>query len=127
MVLNNTSFFHMSSDSVTDSSHPYSSDMEESKFLKRSRLIHVLRLVLSFLTLCIALAVIACEAQPLQHYKNTSQWAVSGLTLWPLNCDIRPTIAAIACGSIICVFSLAYIIAAFIPCVRMALPTMTIP
>lgn len=116
----------MSSDSIADSGHAYSSDMEEAKFLKRSRIIHVLRLVLSFLTLCISLAVIACEVQPLQNYKNTSQWAVSGLTLWPLNFDIRPTIAAIACGTIISVLNLAYIIAAFIPCVRLTFPAVSI-
>lgn len=117
----------MSSDSIAESGHAYSSDMEESTFLKRSRMIHVLRIVLSFLTLGIAVAVIACEVQPFQNYKSTSQWAVSGLTLWPLNFDIRPTIAAIACASIIGAFNLAYIIAAFIPCVRMTLPTVSRP
>ncbi|CAG7988662.1 unnamed protein product [Penicillium olsonii] len=92
-----------------------SSDMDESTFLKRNRTIHFLRIALSFLAFAIAIAVIACEAPPLQHYKDTSQWAPAGLALWPLNFDLRPTIAAIACGSIITMMNLVYIVTALMP------------
>ncbi|CAG8154636.1 unnamed protein product [Penicillium olsonii] len=92
-----------------------SSDMDESTFLKRNRTIHFLRIALSFLALAIAIAVVACEAPPLQHYKDTSQWAPAGLALWPLNFDLRPTIAAIACGSIITMMNLVYIVTALMP------------
>lgn len=108
----------MTSDSsLTGSGDAYSSDMEESTFLKRNRIIHFTRLGLSFLIFGIAIAVVACEAPPLRHYKNTSQWASAGLALWPLNFDLRPTTAAISCGCIITVLNLVYIAVALLPSV----------
>ncbi|KAJ5158064.1 uncharacterized protein N7500_007715 [Penicillium coprophilum] len=104
-----------SNSSLAGSGTAYSSDMEESNFLKRNRIIHFARLGLSFLTFGIAIAVVACEAPPLRHYKHTSQWASAGLALWPLNFDLRPTTAAIACGCIISILNLVYIAAALLP------------
>ncbi|KAJ5998001.1 hypothetical protein N7499_005603 [Penicillium canescens] len=104
-----------STSSLTGSGRAYSSDMEESTFLKRNRVVHFARLGLSFLTFGVAIAVVACEAPPLQHYKRTSQWANAGLALWPLNFDIRPTIAALVCGCIVTVLNLVYIAAALLP------------
>ncbi|KAJ5131400.1 uncharacterized protein N7515_007439 [Penicillium bovifimosum] len=104
-----------SNSSLTGSGHAYSSDMDESRFLKRNRVIHFIRLGLSFLTFGVAIAVVTCETPPLQHYKSTSQWASAGLALWPLNFDLRPTIAAIACGCIVAVLNLVYIAAALLP------------
>lgn len=95
----------------------HSSDMQESTFLKRSRAIHWARLGLSFFILIVAVAVIACEAVPFQHYKSTAQWANAGLALWPLNFDLRPTIAALSCGSVIAVLNLVYVITALLPSV----------
>ncbi|OOQ86918.1 hypothetical protein PEBR_19172 [Penicillium brasilianum] len=82
--------------------------MDESKFLKRNRVIHSTRLGLSALITTGAIAVIACEAQPLHHYKTTAQWASAGLALWPLNLDVRPTIAALACGCVIAALNLPH-------------------
>ncbi|KAJ5312008.1 hypothetical protein PENANT_c022G04479 [Penicillium antarcticum] len=104
-----------STSSLAGSGRAYSSDMEESTFLKRNRVIHFVRLGLSFLTFGVAIAVVACEAPPLRHYNRTSQWASAGLALWPLNFDIRPSIAALVCGSIVTVLNLVYITAALLP------------
>ncbi|CRL28534.1 unnamed protein product [Penicillium camemberti] len=104
-----------SNSSLTGSGGAYSSDMEESSFLKRNRVIHLARLGLSFLIFGVAIAVVACEAPPLRHYKNTSQWASAGLALWPLNFDLRPTIAAISCGCVITILNLVYITVALLP------------
>ncbi|KAJ5332952.1 hypothetical protein MYU51_005387 [Penicillium brevicompactum] len=101
--------------SIAGSGRAYSSDMEESTFLKRNRVIHVLRLALSFVILAIAVAVVACEAPPLRRYKSTSQWAPAGLALWPLNFDLRPTVAAITCGCIVAVLNMVYIVTALMP------------
>jgi hypothetical protein len=90
---------------------------DESKFLKRNRVIHLTRLGLSALITTGAIAVIACEAQPLQHYKTTAQWASAGLALWPLNLDVRPTIAALACGCVIAALNLVYMVIASLPSV----------
>ncbi|CEO59496.1 hypothetical protein PMG11_04171 [Penicillium brasilianum] len=89
--------------------------MDESKFLKRNRVIHSTRLGLSALITAGAIAVIACEAQPLHHYKTTTQWASAGLALWPLNLDVRPTIAALACGCVIAALNLVYMVIALLP------------
>jgi hypothetical protein len=91
--------------------------MQESTFLKRSRVIRWARLGLSFFILIGAVAVIACEAVPFQHYKSTVQWANAGLALWPLNFDLRPTIAALSCGGVIAVLNLVYVITALLPSV----------
>ncbi|GLI72086.1 hypothetical protein PoHVEF18_000254 [Penicillium ochrochloron] len=89
--------------------------MDESKFLKRNRALHWARLGLSLLTTTGAVAVIACEAVPLHHYNTTSQWATEGLALWPLNLDMRPTIAALACGCVIAVLNMVYVVVAMLP------------
>jgi len=107
----------MTSGSSSTGSHAHSSDMQESTFLKRNRAIHLGRLSLSFLIVICAIAVIACETVPFQHYKSTAQWANVGLALWPLNFDLRPTIAALSCGCVIAVLNLIYVVAALLPSV----------
>jgi hypothetical protein len=91
--------------------------MDESKFLKRNRALHWARLGLSLLITTGAVAVIACEAVPLHHYKTTAQWATEGLALWPLNLDMRPTIGALACGCVIAALNLVYVVVALLPSV----------
>lgn len=115
------SFIMTSDSSLAESGGAYSSDMEETTFLKRNRVIHFTRLGLSFLIFGIAIAVVACEAPPLRHYKNTYQWASAGLALWPLNFDLRPTTAAVSCGCIITVLNLVYIAVALLPSVSYTL------
>ena len=103
--------------SSTVGSNAYSSEMVESVFLERNRLLHLARVGLSFLMLAGSIAVIACEAVPLYHYKNTVKWASAGLELWPPNFDIRPITAAIACGCVIAALNLVYFVAAVLPSV----------
>ncbi|KAL2871811.1 uncharacterized protein BJX67DRAFT_88353 [Aspergillus lucknowensis] len=91
------------------------SDEEESSFLKRIRLLHWVRLGLAFLALAISVSIIACEAVPYRHYRNTSSYEAVGLYLWPLNLDLRPTIAVLACGSVITFLSLFFIVIALLP------------
>ncbi|KAL4970284.1 uncharacterized protein BDV14DRAFT_194985 [Aspergillus stella-maris] len=93
----------------------YASNEEESSFLKRIRLLHWVRLALASLTLAISVAVIACEAVPYRHYRDTSKFEQVGLYLWPLNFDARPTIAILACGCVIAFLSLVFIIVALLP------------
>ncbi|KAJ5578739.1 uncharacterized protein N7459_007703 [Penicillium hispanicum] len=105
----------MSSDSSTAGSHAYSSDLEESIFLQRNRSIHWGRLALSCLISAAAITVIACEAVPFRHYMTTAEWASTGLTLWPQNFDLRPTVAALSCGCVIAFMNLIYVVAALLP------------
>ena len=107
----------MSSRSSTQGSHAYSSDLEESKFLRDTRSIYLGRLVLSFLAIAVAIAVIVCESVPFRHYLGTAEWASTGLALWPQNLDLRPTIAALSCGCVIAFMNLTYVTTALLPSV----------
>lgn len=109
----------MRSGSSTADSHVYPADMEESNFLKRSRTLHWTHLGLSLLTSAGAVAIVACEAVPYRHYKNTAHWASSGLALWPLNFDLRPTFAALSCGCVIAFLNLIYVVVALLPSVSL--------
>ncbi|KAL4934548.1 uncharacterized protein BDV17DRAFT_9674 [Aspergillus undulatus] len=91
------------------------SNEEESSFLKRIRLLHWVRLGLSFLALAVSVSVIACEAVPYRHYRETSKFEDVGLYLWPLNFDVRPTIAILACGCAIAFLSSVFIVVALLP------------
>lgn len=94
--------------------------MEESTFLKRNRLIHWARLGLSALITIAAIAIVACEAVPLRHYNDTSKWSSDDLPLWPVNFDVRPTIAALACGCVITALNFVYVVVALIPSVSVS-------
>ncbi|KAL4873806.1 hypothetical protein BDV12DRAFT_192248 [Aspergillus spectabilis] len=91
------------------------SDEDESSFLKRIRFLHWIRLGLSFLALGISVSIIACESVPYRHYRDTSSFENVGLFLWPLNFDLRPTIAILACGCVIAFLSLIFIVVALLP------------
>ncbi|KAL4909941.1 hypothetical protein BDW74DRAFT_144082 [Aspergillus multicolor] len=110
----------MASASVAESYHgsyhaSCASNEEESSFLKRIRLLHWIRLGLSSLALGLSIAIIACETVPYRHYRNTSSLENIGLYLWPLNLDVRPTIAILACGCVVAFLSLVFIVVALLP------------
>lgn len=85
--------------------------------MKRIRTLCCLRLSIALISLAIALAVIGCEAEPLRHYKRTSEYARIWLYLWPLNLDLRPTIALLSCGCVVALLDLGYAIVALMPSV----------
>ncbi|KAF7179091.1 hypothetical protein CNMCM7691_008020 [Aspergillus felis] len=91
------------------------SDHEESTFLKRNHHLRWAQLALSVVCLGSALAIVGCEAVPFQHYRRTSGYEEAGLALWPLNFDLRPTIAILSSGCVVAVLNLIYIVAVFIP------------
>lgn len=93
------------------------SDHEESTFLKRSHHLRWAQLALSVVCFSSALAIIGCQAVPFQHYQSTSGYEEAGLALWPLNFDLRPTIAILSSGCIIAMLDLIYIVAVLIPSV----------
>ncbi|KAE8350883.1 hypothetical protein BDV28DRAFT_29756 [Aspergillus coremiiformis] len=91
------------------------SDAVESKYLKRVQYLRWVRLGLAVILFSIAVSIIACEAVPLKHYQVTSAYGKVGLYLWPMNFDIRPTVALLSCGCVIAFLNLAYTIAALLP------------
>lgn len=97
---------------------------DSSTYLPRQRMLHRLRLGTAVLVLGAATALIACEAIPLQHYCNTSSMQHVGLVLWPLNFDLRPTIALLSCGCVVAFQILIYIFFAVLPLPRWRFRTM---
>ncbi|PYH75003.1 uncharacterized protein BO88DRAFT_329529 [Aspergillus vadensis CBS 113365] len=91
---------------------------EESKFLTRTQHLRHTRLALAILTFLTTIPTIACEAIALHHYRQTSPYARVWLNLWPLNLDLRPTIAILACGCVIAFQNLLYIVTAVVPSPR---------
>lgn len=94
------------------------SDADESKYLKRVQYLRWIRLGLGVILFSIAVSIIACETVPYKQYRSTSAYGRIGLYLWPLNFDIRPTVALLSCGCVIAFLNLAYTILALIPSPR---------
>ncbi|PGG96284.1 hypothetical protein AJ79_09656 [Helicocarpus griseus UAMH5409] len=91
------------------------SDEDECTYLRRTKTFHWIRTVISGLIFVVAVAVIGCEVRSLRYYQDTVPFKDWGLPLWPEKLDLRPTTALIACGSIIAVLTLAYLIISFLP------------
>lgn len=94
------------------------SDEDESAYLRRAKIFHWVRVSISGIIFAISLAVIGCEVRSLRFYQQTNPFENWGLVLWPEKLDLRPTTALIACGSIIALLTLAYLIFSFLPSVR---------
>ncbi|OJD19624.1 hypothetical protein AJ78_00481 [Emergomyces pasteurianus Ep9510] len=91
------------------------SDEDESAYLRRAKIFHWTRISISGLIFAVAVAVIGCEVRSLRFYQQTNPFKNWGLVLWPEQLDLRPTTALIACGSIIALLTLAYLIISFLP------------
>ncbi|RAL05477.1 uncharacterized protein BO80DRAFT_478486 [Aspergillus ibericus CBS 121593] len=87
----------------------------ESKFLARSHHLRHTRLLLATLTFLTSIPTIVCEAIALHHYRQTSPYTRIWLYLWPINLDLRPTIALLACGCVIAFQNLLYVVTAVLP------------
>lgn len=109
----------MDASSFTSGSYHVScaSDEQESTFLKRARLLRWAQIALGIINFALAVSAIGCEAVPLHHYRRTSAFEHISLYLWPMNLDIRPTIALLACGSVIALLALFHVIVALLPSV----------
>ena len=117
LILSST--FIMDSEPLTSGSyHAHcATDNEELTYLKRIHILRWVRFGLAFIILGAAVAIIGCEAGPLRHYHRTSEYEKVWLYLWPLNFDIRPTIAPLSCGCVIACLNLVYVVVALLPLV----------
>ncbi|KAG8528950.1 uncharacterized protein KY384_006639 [Bacidia gigantensis] len=90
-------------------------DLATAKYIRFSRMLEWLRIALAITTLAAATTVTACAGVALRTYSDTRVQPEWLLPVWPHNVDLRPTHAVLACGIIITIFSLLYVIAAFAP------------
>ena len=82
-----------------------------------------MRIVITTITFATSVAITACAGVALRAYSDSHVQPEWLLPLWPLAVDLRPTHAILACGVIVTVLSLIYLIVAFAPMVRTWLPT----
>ncbi|KAL8988518.1 MAG: hypothetical protein Q9169_008540, partial [Polycauliona sp. 2 TL-2023] len=79
------------------------------------KILHWLCVASASITFLVSIIIIACSATALKTYTNTRNTAEWILPLWPSTVDLRPTHALLACGVIVAVGSIFYIIAALAP------------
>ncbi|MCJ1465911.1 hypothetical protein MMC07_004530 [Pseudocyphellaria aurata] len=93
-------------------------DFLASKYQKASKLLSSIRVATSLITLALSIAIIACADNSLRAYTSTNLGGEWFLPLWPAKVDLRPTHAVLACGIVVLVSSVAYLVAALFPSPR---------
>lgn len=78
------------------------------------------RVAVSFITLVAGIVITVCAGSALSSFSSTQLDPQYMVPLWPVTVDLRPTHAMLACGILITVFSLTYVLAAMQPTVRTA-------
>ena len=78
-------------------------------------------MVLSWVTIATALAVVGLSGHVLKHYNDTRLGKEWHLPLWPINIDVRPTLGLLVPAAIIAFCTLFYVVAALVPSVSLNL------
>jgi hypothetical protein len=92
---------------------------QESAYLKQAKYLRLTRAALSALIIAAGIATVACEGHVLHRYNSTRPGSQYHLPpLWPVNVDIRPTLAILISAVLIVLMSLVYLVLSFIPTVR---------
>lgn len=86
------------------------------------KVLHWLRIAIASITFLVSIVIIACSATALRTYTNTRYNVEWILPLWPSTVDLRPTHALLACGVIVAVASIFYIVVAVAPTVSRTAP-----
>ncbi|KAL8656802.1 MAG: hypothetical protein Q9226_002556 [Calogaya cf. arnoldii] len=74
------------------------------------KILHWLRIAIASITFLVSIVIIACSATALRTYTNTRYNVEWILPLWPSTVDLRPTHALLACGVIVAVASIFYVV-----------------
>ncbi|KAI4123301.1 MAG: hypothetical protein LQ338_005326 [Usnochroma carphineum] len=90
-------------------------DILASRNQLQAKVLHWMRIAISAVTLLASVVIIACAASALRTYTSTRDNAEWVLPLWPASVDLRPTHAVLACGVILALASILYLIAALAP------------
>lgn len=85
---------------------------------RHAKVLHWLRVAMAVITLLASVVVMACAGKALTTYTSTRDNAEWILPLWPTSVDLRPTHAILACGILLAVGSIFYLVAALAPTVR---------
>lgn len=85
---------------------------------RQAKVLHWLRIATAVITLLASVVVLACAGRTLTTYSSTRDNAEWILPVWPASVDLRPTHALVACGVILTISNLFYLVAALAPTVR---------
>ncbi|KAI4193749.1 MAG: hypothetical protein LQ350_008179 [Teloschistes chrysophthalmus] len=81
-----------------------------------AKVLHWMRIAIALVSLVLSLIIIAFSGNVLRIYNDTRynnvEWI---LPLWPATVDLRPARALVACGVVLAVFSLIYVVLALAP------------
>ena len=86
------------------------------------KVLHWMRIAMASITFIVSVVIIACSATAWKTYTNTRFNAEWILPLWPSTVDLRPTHALLACGVVIAVASIFYLVVAVAPTVSYVAP-----
>ena len=114
------SVFSLSSFRRTPSFEPpaYSpNDVLADRYQRFAGYLHWARIALSVITFIAGVVIIGCASSAWSSYSSTQLDSQFMLPLWPSSVDLRPTQATLACGILITVFSITYLLAALLPTV----------
>ncbi|KAL9116212.1 MAG: hypothetical protein Q9227_000583 [Pyrenula ochraceoflavens] len=110
-------------------SPPPSSDSASSalehRYLKQTRVLHTLRLILSGLFVALTAAIVGCTGDALRKHNATNLAGNWFLPLWPNGMDMKGVTAEMACAVVVLTFSLAYFVVS-IPSPRAMATTRTL-
>lgn len=114
-------FPSFSSSSLHGQSPPaYSTSTEDilsAKYQRWSKLLNAIRIATAVITLIISVPIVGTTGNSLKAYQSTNVGGKMYLPLWPANVDLRPTHSILACGIVVMIWSLIYLIASFFPSV----------
>ena len=107
---------------MTSDLHPRNSatTTQESIYLRRAKFLRWSRLVLTVLVVCTALATVGCAGHVLDKY-NSTQAKFHLPPLWPINVDLRPTLAVMISACLMMALSVTYLAVSFIPTVGLTI------
>ena len=92
-------------------------DVLADRYRRFAGYLHWARIAVSSITLIAGVVVVACASSALRSYSSTQLDSQFMLPLWPSTVDLRPTHSILACGILITIFSLTYLLAALLPTV----------
>lgn len=116
-----TAFMANASPMLTSSLHSRNSasSVQESAYLAKAQVLQWSRLGLAVLVAASATAALGCAGHVLDRYNETGLGEDYHLPqLWPVNVDVRPTLAVLIPAAMVVAVNVAYVVFSLIPTVR---------
>jgi hypothetical protein len=90
---------------------------QESVYLEHIRRLRIAKYFLAGLTIAVAAGALGTSGHVMWSYNRTKMGKGWVLSLWPVDVDLRPTLAILVSAGIVIVSTLSYLIVAVLPSV----------